>query len=47
MKIYLDNVPVVNVSDGLQKPSFTFRKQDETGDKAFSFTGDRTFTGKE
>ena len=47
MKIYLDNVPVVNVSDGLQKPSFTFRKQDETGDKAFSFTGDITFTGKE
>lgn len=45
MKIYLDNIPVANVSDGLKKPSFTFRKNDETGDKAFSFTGDLTFTG--
>lgn len=45
MKVYLDNVPVVNVSDGLKKPSFTFRRQDETGDRAFSFTGELQFTG--
>lgn len=47
MKVYLDNIPVYNLTDGLKKPSFTYRKQDETGDNAFSFTGELTFTGKD
>jgi hypothetical protein len=45
MKIYLDNIPVVNPSAELLKPKFTFRRLDETGDRAFSFTGDLEFIG--
>lgn len=45
MIIYIDGILVVNPADNLEFPNFTFRKQDETGDRAFSLTGDLTFTG--
>lgn len=45
MKIYIDNIPVLYPGDNLLKPTFTLRKQDESGSQAFSFTGDITFYG--
>ena len=45
MKVYIDNIPVVNVNSTLLKPKFTYRKVDETGDRAFSYSGDLEFTG--
>lgn len=47
MKIYIDNIPVVNPSESLLKPKFTLRVQDETGDRAFSYTGDLEFIGSD
>lgn len=45
MKVYLDGILVNYLTDDLKKPSFTFQKQSETGDKVFSFTGELHFTG--
>lgn len=47
MKVYLDGIPLYYPTAELEKPNFTFRKKDETGDRAFSYTGDLTFTGKD
>lgn len=43
MKVYIDNQLVQSPTDTLKFPSFTLRKKDENGGKAFSFTGDLTF----
>jgi hypothetical protein len=47
MKVYLDGTLIQDefLSEGLRYPTFTLRKQDETGERAFSFTNDITFTG--
>jgi hypothetical protein len=47
MKAYLDGIPVAFPEKNLKHPSFTLRRKDETGDRAFSFTGDLTFTGSD
>ena len=47
MKAYLDGILIVNPSETLQNPSLTLRRQTETGDIGFSFTGDLIFTGAE
>lgn len=47
MKIFLDGVPLSFPSSDLSNPTFTLRKVDETGDRAFSFTGDLVFTGSD
>lgn len=44
MKIYLDGIPLQNPSSKLLKPTFTLRKVSDTGDRAYSFTGDLQFT---
>ena len=45
MKAFLDGIPLTEPHSSLEHPSFTFQKNDETGDRAFSFTEDLTFTG--
>jgi hypothetical protein len=45
MKVYLDNQLVIYPEDNVRKPSFTLRRKDEEGFKAFSLTGDLTFYG--
>ena len=45
MKIYRDGVPLSDPQDSLLNPTFEFRRKDETGDRAFSLTGDLTFSG--
>lgn len=45
MKAYLDNIPVTSQNESLVYPDITLRKKDETGERAFSFTGDLLFTG--
>jgi len=47
MKIYLDNIPVSLPTKDLLEPTFVLRKQTETGDRAYSFTGDLEFHGKD
>ena len=47
MKTYLDGIPVAYPEKNLKHPSFTLRRKDETGDRAFSFTGDLTFSGSD
>ena len=47
MIYYLDNIPVAYTTDTLLNAKFTLRKVTETGDRAVSFTGDLTFTGKD
>lgn len=45
MKIYLDNIPLLYPSKEALKPTFVLRRTTETGDRAYSFTGDLQFTG--
>ena len=45
MKVFLDGIPLVEPQENLIKPVFTFQRNDETGDRAFSFTDDLTFRG--
>lgn len=45
MKLFLDNILVTYTDVKLLQPTFTLRKQDESGNAAFSFTGDMTFYG--
>ena len=45
MKVFLDNIPLSYTTAELLKPKFTLRKKDETGESAFSFTGDLVFYG--
>jgi hypothetical protein len=47
MKVYLDNQIIANPVESLQNPSITLRRQTETGEIGFSFTGDLIFSGKE
>jgi len=47
MKIYLDGIPVDYPSGELLNPSFTLRRITDTGDRAFSFAGELSFTGKD
>lgn len=44
-KPYIDDREVIVPNDNLLYPNFTFRKKNETGEKAVSFTGDIIFTG--
>lgn len=43
MNTYLDGNPVLYPQNNLLEPTFTLRKKDEDGFKAYSFTGDLTF----
>lgn len=43
MNVYLDNIPVTYKTLTLMKPVINWRKKDEEGFKAFSFTGDIQF----
>lgn len=45
MKVYIDNYPLAFPLDSLKKPVFTFRKKDELGQDAISFSGNLTFIG--
>lgn len=45
MKVFIDNIPVAYPTESLLKPRFTLRQKDETGEVAFSFTGDLEFNG--
>lgn len=47
MLVYLDNIPLAYPTPSLTKPKFTLRKKDETGETAFSFSGDMTFEGSD
>lgn len=47
MIAYLDTILIKNPAETLQNPSITLRKQTETGEIGFSFTGDLVFTGTE
>jgi len=47
MLVYLDNIPLAYPSPALTKPKFTLRKKDETGETAFSFSGDMVFEGSD
>lgn len=47
MKIYIDGAILAYPTRDITKPTFTLRKKDETGDRAFSYTGDLTFTGSD
>lgn len=47
MKIYLDGIPLVNPTKDLLAPTLTLRKVTETGDRAYSFTGELEFTGED
>lgn len=45
MRIYIDGMPLDNPTDALLNPNFIFQRIDDTGDRAFSYTGDLVFTG--
>lgn len=45
MNAFLDGNPVQFPTKSLQYPKFTFRRNDETGEKSLSFTGDLEFMG--
>lgn len=45
MKVYIDNILVQYPNASLLEPKFTFRRKNEDGQLAISFTGDLTFTG--
>lgn len=45
MKVFRDGIPLSNPQKELLEPTFTLRRQDETGEKAFSFTEDLIFKG--
>jgi len=47
MIAYIDNIEVKLPDARLKNPSFVQRRQDETGEKAFSFTGDIDFYGED
>lgn len=47
MLAYLDGNPVAYPNETLTKPNLILRKQDETGDKAYSLTGNLVFTGSD
>lgn len=47
MIAFLDGMPVINPDTTLRHPSFTLRRHDETGDRAFGFTGDIIFEGSD
>lgn len=45
MKVFIDGISVTNKTLSLLKPVITWRKKDETGNKAFSFSSDISFYG--
>lgn len=45
MQVYIDNIPLQYPSETLLKPHFTLRRKNESGEKAFSYTGDLVFEG--
>jgi len=45
MRAYLDGIPVTNETESLLKPVIIWRRKDEEGAKAFSFSEDLTFYG--
>ena len=45
MQVFLDGIPVTHKTLSLMKPVITWRKKDEEGAKAFSFSGDIAFYG--
>lgn len=47
MKVFLDNNPIAYTTESLLYPRFTLRQKDETGETAFSFTGDLQFEGSD
>lgn len=47
MKVYIDNIPIVNPLGALNNPTITLREKTETGEIGFSFTGDLEFSGQE
>jgi len=47
MKAYLDSNPVAYPNETLTTPNLILRKQDETGDKAYSLTGNLVFSGSD
>ncbi len=47
MKLFLDGIPIAYPNTSLVAPVITLRRQNETGDRAYSFTGDLTFTGSD
>lgn len=47
MKAFLDGNPVKYPNETLNNPNLILRKQDETGDKAYSLTGNLVFEGSD
>lgn len=47
MKAFLDGNPVAYPNETLTNPNLILRKQDETGDKAYSLTGNLLFEGSD
>lgn len=47
MKAYLDNILITNPTETLKNPTLNLRKETETGQVGFSFTGDLEFSDAE
>lgn len=45
MKVYLDGMQIQEPTDAMLNPVFNLQRINETGDRAFSYTGDLVFSG--